>query len=285
MLTQEEHDLCAVRSNQIDYSRIASLHYLGNYTRELPVNMTRMMENAYDWEHLPFVHESSFSSISLIASGKWGWRARIGIPGGGIQLLDLIIDLSENYWVSTVISGPGEGTEIHTKATNVTDETIEVDVRFYLPEAPADQSVQEFVLKYLQDQYRRLYDEDQDLMSGRQEALDTKANLQKIIDKPEIQLVGNLAALNKDASHITRLGKQRYAVRFHQDEWIAHGATCPHMLGPLQDSVIDASRTVTCPWHGYRFDIESGDNLDGKCASLGAAPTVFEDDGQLFLKA
>lgn len=285
MLTEKEHELCAARSNTIDYDRIGSLHYLGNYKRPLPVNMSRMMENAYDWEHLPFVHESSFSSISLIASGNWGWRAKIGIPGGGYQLLDLIVDMPENYWVSTVISGPGEGTEIHTKATANAEAGIEVDVRFYLPEAPADQAAQDFVLKYLQDQYHRLYDEDQALMSGRQSALDERSKLKSADNQSDIQLVGNLDQLDKSASHIVTLGSRRFVVRHHAGEWITHGATCPHLLGPLNDSAIDNDGIITCPWHGYRFDINTGANLDGKCKALDKAPTIFEENGRLFLKA
>lgn len=32
---------------------------------------------------------------------------------------------------------------------------------------------------------------------------------------------------------------------------------CPHMGGPLGEGDIDDA-TVTCPWHGWQFDIASG---------------------------
>ena len=64
MLTETEKDLCASRPNSVSYDRVADLHFLGNYVRRLPVNMARMMENAHDWEHLPYVHASSFASIA-----------------------------------------------------------------------------------------------------------------------------------------------------------------------------------------------------------------------------
>lgn len=139
MLTDRERSKTDTRKNTIDYDRIPALHYLGIYVRRLPTNMARMMENAYDWEHLPYVHPSSFASIDLIDSGTWGWRARIGVPGGmepTYQMLDLLVDAEKNYWVSTVYHGPGEGIEIHTKATTLSEDEIEVDVRFYLPDAP-----------------------------------------------------------------------------------------------------------------------------------------------------
>ena len=131
MLTETEQSLSVARSNTIDFDRIGSLHYLGNYVRRLPINLARMMENAHDWEHLPYVHSSSFASIDLIDSGAWGWRAKIGLPEGAPashQLLDLIVESDRHYWVSTVYSGPGTGIEIHTQATKIEAEEIEVDV-------------------------------------------------------------------------------------------------------------------------------------------------------------
>ena len=98
MLTDTEQSLADARPNQVDFERIAGLHYLGNYVRRLPISLARMMENAYDWEHLPYVHASSFSSIDLIDSGNWGWRAKIGLPEGAPashQLLDLLVERSK----------------------------------------------------------------------------------------------------------------------------------------------------------------------------------------------
>jgi nitrite reductase (NADH) small subunit len=32
---------------------------------------------------------------------------------------------------------------------------------------------------------------------------------------------------------------------------------CPHQGGPLADGQLDGT-TVTCPWHGWQFDVTSG---------------------------
>ena len=59
-------------------------------------------------------------------------------------------------------------------------------------------------------------------------------------------------------------------------EWILHSLTCPHTLGPLDDSqVIDGK--VTCPWHGYRFDLVSGRSCDGHRLRL-SCPVELEID-------
>jgi nitrite reductase (NADH) small subunit len=32
---------------------------------------------------------------------------------------------------------------------------------------------------------------------------------------------------------------------------------CPHQGGPLADGALEGT-TVTCPWHGWQFDVRSG---------------------------
>lgn len=287
MLTSSELSLSEARSNTIDDAQISKLHYIGNYERRLPINIARMMENAYDWEHLPFVHSSSFSSIELIADGPWGWRAKAGLPsdhGEQYQLLDLLVDTSRNYWATTVFSGPGEGIQIHTQATSITDTEIKIDVRFYLPSKPDKPSDAEFMLQYLQQQYATLYDEDIELMAGRQSALDDRLRWKDSTTEISSVLVGNVADLGKAKTHTVKAGKGRYCVRFWQDQWWIHSAVCPHLLGPLDDSKINEQGEVTCPWHGYRFNIETGENTDRKCKALDTPPTVVERDGELFLE-
>lgn len=44
-----------------DHPITASGLYVGSYKRRMKVSIDRMYENALDWEHLPFPHNSSFS--------------------------------------------------------------------------------------------------------------------------------------------------------------------------------------------------------------------------------
>ena len=32
---------------------------------------------------------------------------------------------------------------------------------------------------------------------------------------------------------------------------------CPHQGGPLADGAVEGT-TVTCPWHGWQFDVQTG---------------------------
>jgi nitrite reductase (NADH) small subunit len=54
-------------------------------------------------------------------------------------------------------------------------------------------------------------------------------------------------------------------VLFKQEgEIFALENVCPHMGGPLGDGEIE-SCMVTCPWHGWQFDIKTGacENMPG----------------------
>ena len=288
MLTETEAALSETRSNSIDFAGISDLHFLGNYVRPLPISLARMMENAYDWEHLPYVHSSSFSSIELIANGGWGWRAKIGLPDGSNadhQLIDLLVEKDKNYWVSTVFSGPGEGIEIHTQASTVSEHEIEVDVRFYLSERPETEAAGKMILQYLTQQYATLYDEDLGLMSGRQDGLDDRQRWETGSIQTGDLPVGLISDLDPEQAQVIDTGEGRFCVRKWQEKWIVHSAVCPHLLGPLDGSVIDPKGVIVCPWHGYGFDVVTGANTERKCRSLAAPPQLLEIDGALYLRS
>lgn len=276
------------RPTTVDYQRMAQLQYLGNYVRKLPVNMARMMENALDWEHLAHVHASSFSAIELVECGRWGWRAR-ALPAGSDewQVLELLLDAQRHYWATSVLSGPAASIEIHTQASLLGEQAIEVDVRFYSSE-PVPQDQAGFYLDVLQQQYALLYDEDERLMQGRQSALDERAlersSSNRAISERGAQLrVGAAADLSRDEPNTVATDYGRYCVRWFNGGWIAHSAVCPHMLGPLDTAPIAADDKVYCPWHGYSFDVVTGESTEGKCRPLAPAPQLRERDGMLFM--
>lgn len=283
-VSDEERVFCKAQSNDVDYDGLSQLHYLGNYQRELPVNISRMMENAHDWEHLPFVHPSAFSAIEIIDSGAWGWRTKVELPTTGeTQLLQLLVDNAKNYWATTVLSGSGQGVHIHTQATALADQKINVDVGFYLEEQPVSADMAKMTLTYLQSLYAQLYDEDQKLMEGRQQALDRRS-LQSQNDGEELDL-GPAQDLKKALPLVFEFHDERYCLNHWQGEWIVYGATCPHLLGPLDEGSLDQDGSVTCPWHGYRFDIKSGHKLDGKCRDLPTPPHIELRADKIVIKA
>ena len=52
----------------------------------------------------------------------------------------------------------------------------------------------------------------------------------------------------------------------HGGDVLALAATCPHRGAPLEQGTV-GPETVTCPWHGSRFVLETGDLVRGPSAS------------------
>ena len=92
---------------------------------------------------------------------------------------------------------------------------------------------------------------------------------------------GALRKLSSVTTVSTARGK--FCVRRLDGQWIAHSAACPHLLGPLDEASPDQAGSITCPWHGYRFDVRTGENLDGRCRPLAPAPELREENGKLYL--
>jgi nitrite reductase (NADH) small subunit len=76
------------------------------------------------------------------------------------------------------------------------------------------------------------------------------------------------------------VGGRRIAVFRTADGFRAIDHACPHAGGPLADGIV-AGRCVTCPLHGLRFDLDTGEASDG-AARVRTYP-VLERGGELWL--
>ena len=63
-----QHDALSLDPNSLNLKHVAT------YTRLVEANLTRGWENVRDWEHLPHLHDASFSYCELDEVGQWGWR-------------------------------------------------------------------------------------------------------------------------------------------------------------------------------------------------------------------
>ena len=60
--------------------------------------------------------------------------------------------------------------------------------------------------------------------------------------------------------------------------YYALDGVCPHAGGPLGEGTLRGS-VVTCPWHGWQFDVKSGENcLNRKMMHKGFAVKVEGND-------
>jgi nitrite reductase (NADH) small subunit len=95
------------------------------------------------------------------------------------------------------------------------------------------------------------------------------------------QLIGSAADVPLLEGRTVTVGGRRIAVFRTRDGFHAVDAACPHKGGPLADGLV-ADNCVTCPLHGWRFDLRTG-------AGTGGNPgierhEVVERAGELWLR-
>jgi nitrite reductase/ring-hydroxylating ferredoxin subunit len=252
----------------------------GTYRRTVHASLERVWENVFDWEHLPSLHETSFSSIELIARTTHGWRVRVGVqPRKHLQLLELRADRPASRYCVRTLEGAGQGTQIWTLLNSEAAHQTAIEVRYYIPEHRPERLAA--VGAAYRRTYERLWDEDETMMQHREKMLESRSAAALTGNRLSL---GNLSELRLRLPLLTEFAGRPLRVIELAGELIAHSTVCPHMLGPLDHASIDADGCVRCPWHSYRFDVRTGRSAEGRAMCLPVAPqVVVEPSGQVFL--
>jgi nitrite reductase (NADH) small subunit len=82
------------------------------------------------------------------------------------------------------------------------------------------------------------------------------------IASPTWTLVGRVDDIPLLEGRSTSIDGRRIAIFRLLDGFAATDAQCPHGAGPLADGIV-ADSCVTCPLHGRRFDLGTGEALNG----------------------
>lgn len=260
-------------------------HHVVTYVRELPISLDRMYENAIDWEHLPWLHSTTFSYIEIIESGDWGWKAKANTHPKSFltsMKLELRLDREKNRWITKTLSGLGKGTEIWTHAIPLEENKIKVIVDFYVPKLPS--FLKTYYGKTYEALYAQLYDEDLWMMASRQEEINREHKMHHSVPESSMTL-GAFSEIKAQLPLKFEFNHHPYRLIEVDEQLIAHSMSCPHMLGPLEDANIEKG-ILECPWHGYQFDIHTRKCISGHRCRLAPAPkiTVNEDNEVIVLK-
>ena len=248
---------------------------VATYERLVHASTERVWENVRDWEHLPWLHHGSFSRIECLDAGSWGWRARIGLrplDSGREVLLELVIETDTPRYVSRTLEGEGAGSEIWTDVEERGAHRSQVRVEFWLPDvAPEEREPLGDAFTRL---YTRLWDEDEKMMIRREGELGRRRGTAT----PTAERLG--LGLRSDVEArlplVARFGGHSIRIVLLDGALCAHATVCPHRLGPLEDTAVEDGR-VMCPWHGYTFDVRTGQECTGRGLKLRSAPRVEID--------
>lgn len=244
--------------------------------------MGRIWENVFDWEHLPWLHASSFHSVDLEESGPWGWRIRlVSQPSDKVapQILALRVDRDAHRYVVTTLQGQGQGSEIRVQLTSRGAHETDIEVSFFVPEARPER-LAVIGARYI-EVYTLLWDEDEAMMRQRERALHaSRTGRQPALADP-VRL-GEVVAVRAALPVTVHYAGAHWRVVDLDGDLVAHATVCPHWLGPL-DTALIGDGCITCPWHGYKFDVRTGASADGRGLNLQTAPDVWVENGAVWL--
>jgi hypothetical protein len=153
----------------------APLTLVATYRRTIHASLERIWENVRDWEHLPWLHRSSFTSIRLLAQSPASWLACITMPPANAPreaVIEIQLDQPQlRYWSRTV-EGQGAGGKILTCLKPLDERTTDIVVEFWVPGVNTKQA-DAIGAAYLR-LYTRLWDEDERMMMRRQDLIDAR---------------------------------------------------------------------------------------------------------------
>ena len=238
------------------------------YERDLPVSLERIWENVLDWEHLPYLHSQAFTTIDVESSDADGWSATIGLPGSPARTarIDVRLDRPNLRYVTRTLSGSGAGTEIVTHLTAHEDRRTGIRVEFLLPWAPEDARAS--IGELYRAVYVELWDQDEAMMVERQRVLDA---LDRPRDEAASISLGRVRELARRLPLDVELGGRRFRVVSTDGRIVAYDTRCPHLGGPIGAA---SGCELVCPWHGYRFDLRTGQSSDGRGLRMGRSAVV-----------
>lgn len=83
---------------------------------------------------------------------------------------------------------------------------------------------------------------------------------------PQLVRIASTGDIPEGEGKCFSVGDHRVAVFKIDGGFHAISDTCPHAGGPLSDGWLDGTE-VTCPWHGWTFDVRfcDEDPKDGVC--------------------
>ena len=76
-------------------------------------------------------------------------------------------------------------------------------------------------------------------------------------DEPELIRIRGGAQILPGTARAARVGRYDVAIFNVGGELFALENSCPHQGGPLADGWLE-NGLVTCPWHGWCFDVRTG---------------------------
>lgn len=94
--------------------------------------------------------------------------------------------------------------------------------------------------------------------------------------------VAQASEVEPGEGRVVEAGGRTLALFNVEGRFYAIDNTCAHRGGPLGEGDLEG-RVVTCPWHGWRWDVTTGANANNPTLKLSCFPVSVEN-GQVFVE-
>ena len=223
---------------------------VGFLVRDLKAAAARAIEDELDWEHLPYVHASTFSAVDLISADRRGWEADVVLQDGPQLRMRVAIDDDQLGYVNSTFADGIENGRTVCRLEVTGSDSCRMTLRFLVPDAVAEDRAA--LGKFYIQLFNRLVDEDEPKMIYRSEAIRKGASAHQ---------ARRVVTLPDGADYSIPL-------------------VCPHQGLPLLGEP-DREGFITCPWHGYRFDVQTGACVKGRVKGWRTMPLSESNSGPL----
>ena len=89
--------------------------------------------------------------------------------------------------------------------------------------------------------------------------------------------IASLADIPEGTGKTVELAGKKIALFNVGGKFYAIDNDCKHRGGPLGEGTLDGA-TVTCPWHGWEYDVTTGTSLDDANIKMGCYAVKLEGD-------
>ena len=93
---------------------------------------------------------------------------------------------------------------------------------------------------------------------------------------PEFVTVARVDDVPPGSVRTVRAGDREIALAHVDGSFYATQPTCIHLQGPLGEGRLEQA-VLTCPWHGWQYDLRTGENLFDRAIRLNTYEVRIED--------
>lgn len=94
--------------------------------------------------------------------------------------------------------------------------------------------------------------------------------------------VGQADDIPAGEARVVEAGGKSLALFNVSGTYYALDNSCPHRGGPLGEGDLDGT-AIVCPWHGWRWDVETGANVNNPAVTVPCF-SVTVDRGEIFVE-